>query len=150
LAPHEFAFANGFCGKIEKVVSGARLDQQNDDAEEEEGEKSGKEGRSKKIGHWGNGDRKGRGIPLLRFGICGEDMGMGLTEGDKEAAGNGEEGTETEEEDPNTTASLLALHRKQSISTLEEEESEQLMMMNNMNSQQQQDDDEGEEQEEEQ
>jgi hypothetical protein len=28
LAPHEFAFANGFCGQIEKAVSGARLDQQ--------------------------------------------------------------------------------------------------------------------------
>uniref|UniRef100_A0A914GS32 Transmembrane protein n=1 Tax=Globodera rostochiensis TaxID=31243 RepID=A0A914GS32_GLORO len=36
LAPHEFAFANGICGQIERAVSGARLNEEHD--EEEEGE----------------------------------------------------------------------------------------------------------------
>lgn len=34
LAPHEFAFANGLCGKIEKAVSGVGLDQLQDSDEE--------------------------------------------------------------------------------------------------------------------
>nr|CAD2132591.1 unnamed protein product [Meloidogyne enterolobii] len=97
MAPHEFAFANGFCGKIERAVSGVDIHIEEINNEEDTNSKRNQNSEN--------------GVPATttsppHFSIGGENEG------------------EIDPNNPTTNQLFAALLRRKSISTIAEEEGE--------------------------